>query len=88
MFHTVSLAQGSMVVDIGSQSKVQYMLWVYSGYATQGMRDAITLTTYAIIKICRAFHTYFEQVLKLIFNIMCTLIKYCISSLLFWFSKS
>lgn len=65
MFHTVSFAQGSMTVDIGSQSRVQYKLWIFRGYATQGMHDAITLRNYAIIKTCRAFYIYFEQVLFL-----------------------
>lgn len=62
------MAQGSMTVDIGSQSKVQYMLWIFSGYATKGMHDAVTLITNAIslYKTCRAFYIYFEQVLFLI----------------------
>lgn len=59
IFNTSSYARGSMTVDIGSQSRVQYMLGIFIGYATQGMHDAITLITYAIINIYRAFYNYF-----------------------------
>lgn len=38
-----------MTVDIELQSRIQYMLWIFSGYSTQGMHDAITLKTYTII---------------------------------------